>query len=73
MSHLSTGRIGEINESGNHGAKITLKFDQEEAIVSLKKGLAVKRQAEVVLVEFPVKNSRASGAAERAVRSWAAS
>ena len=48
-----------------------IKSDQEEAIIALKKAVAVKRQAETVLIESPVRDSRANGAAERAIRTWA--
>ena len=63
---------GKINEAGCMGTPITLRSDQEEAILALKKAVAIYRQAETVMLESPVRDSKANGAAERAVRSWAA-
>ena len=40
----------KIDESGNSGTKATIRSDQEEAIISLKKAVAIKRQAETVLI-----------------------
>ena len=40
--------------------------------MALKKDVAIYRQAETVMLESPVRDSKANGAAERAVRSWAA-
>ena len=39
--------------------------------MALKKAVAIYRQAEIVMLESPVRDSKANGAAERAVRSWA--
>ena len=44
-----------------------MRLDQEEAVISRKKGVAVKRHAEMVLVESPVREYCANGAAERVV------
>ena len=62
----------KINESGHSGTKIVLKSDQEESIIALKKAVAIRRQSETVMIESPVRDSRANGSAERAVRTWAA-
>ena len=62
----------KINESGHSGTKIVLKSDQEESIIALKKAVAIKRRSETVMIESPVRDSRANGSAERAVRTWAA-
>ena len=61
----------KIDESGCAGTAITLRSDQEESIIPLKKAVAVHRQAETVMLESPVRDSKANGAAERAVRTWA--
>ena len=37
----------------------------------MKKAIAIHRQAETVLLESPVRDSKANGATERAVRTWA--
>ena len=57
-----------IDESGHIGTKVVLRSDQEDSIVALKRAIAVKRQAETVFLESPVRDSRANGGAERAVR-----
>ena len=62
----------KVNESGNRGTKVVIRSDQEESIVALKKAVAIKRCAETVLIESPVRDSQANGSAERAVRTWAA-
>ena len=50
---------------------MSIRSDQEEAIMALKKALAIYRRAETVMLESPVRDSKANGAAERAVGSWA--
>ena len=40
-----------IDESGYLGMRIVLKSDQEEAIKALKRAVAVKRQADTVMIE----------------------
>ena len=62
----------KIDKAGCKGVKIVLRSDQEESIKALKKAVAIKRQAETVMLESPVRDSRANGAAERAIRTWAA-
>ena len=62
----------KIDESGNAGTKVVIRSDQEESIIALKKAVTIRRQAETVLIESPVRDSRANGSAERTVRSWAA-
>ena len=64
--------VGKIDEAGCRGVEIVLKSDQEEPIVAFKKAVAVMRQAPIVNIESPVRDSQANGSAERAVRTWAA-
>ena len=47
-----------IDESGYLGTKVVLKSDQEEAIKALKRAIAIKRQAETILIESPVRDSK---------------
>ena len=65
------GVKGKNDGSGCSGTPVSIRSDQEEAIMTLKKAVAIYRQAETVMVESPVRDSKANGAAERAVRSWA--
>ena len=60
---------GKIDEAGCSGTQVTIRSDQEEAIVALKKSVAIYRRAETVLLESPVRDSKSNGAAERAVKS----
>ena len=62
---------GKIEEAGCTGVPVTLRSDQEESIIALKKSVAMFRKAETVLLESPVRDSKSNGAAERAVRTWA--
>jgi len=59
-----------IEEMGYGGTKAILKSDQEPAMLSLKKAVAVARQAETCQIESPVRESKANGAIERAIRTW---
>ena len=63
--------VNKIDEAGCKGVKVVIRSDQEEAIVALKKAIAIKRRAETVMIESLVLDSRVHGAAERAVRTWA--
>ena len=55
---------GKIDEAGCSGTQITIRSDQEEAIVALKKSVAIYRKAETVLLESPVRDSKSNGAAQ---------
>ena len=63
---------GKLNQAGCRETKVVLRSDQEESIIALKKAVAIKRQAETAPIESPVRDSRANGAIERTIRSWAA-
>ena len=62
--------VGKLEEAGYSGVKLTLKSDQEPAIVALKKAVALRRKAITALIESPVRESQSNGAIERAIRSW---
>lgn len=62
---------GKIDDSVCSGTPVSIRSDQEEAIMALKRAVAIYRQAETVMLESPVRDSKANGAAERAIRSWA--
>ena len=62
---------GKIYESGCSGPPIALRSVQEEAVMALQKAVDIYRLAETVMLESPVRDSEANGAAERLVRSWA--
>ena len=56
--------VGKLDHARFRGVKIVLTSDQEEAIMALKKAVAVMRQAPTVNIESPVRDSQASGNAE---------
>ena len=62
---------GKVDEAGCSGTPISLRSDQDESIMALKRAVAIYRPAEIIMLESPVRDSKANGAAERAVRSWA--
>ena len=53
-----------IDESGYFGTRVVLKSDQEESIKVLKRAIAVKRQADTVMIESPVRDSKSKGSVE---------
>ena len=50
---------------------VALRSDQEEAMMASKGAMAIYRQADIVMLKSPVRDSKANGAAERVVISWA--
>ena len=59
-----------LNMAGYSGVKITIRSDQEAAILALKNTLALERKAETSLIENPVRESKCNGLVERAIRNW---
>ena len=64
--------VEKLEESGYAGVPVTLKSDQEPAMLSLKQAIAIKRKAETPLIESPVRESKSNGRIERAIRKWQA-
>ena len=62
----------KVEESGYGGMTVTLKSDQEPAMLSLKQAIAVRRKAETPMIESPVRESKSNGRIERAIRTWQA-
>ena len=62
----------KLEQIGYSEVDITLKSDQEPAVVDLKREIGVRRQASTAMVESPVRESKCNGAVERAVRTWQA-
>ena len=58
----------KMEESGYAGVPVTLKSDQEPAMVSLKRAIAVRRKAETPMIESPIRESKSNGRIERAIR-----
>jgi hypothetical protein len=55
------GAKERIDESGYIGTRVVLKSDQEDPIKALKRAIAVKRQADTVMIESPVRDSKSNG------------
>ena len=62
----------KLEEVGYAGVEVTLKSDQEPAMLSLKQVIAIRRKAETPMIESPVRGSKSNGKIERAIRSWQA-
>ena len=60
---------GTNDESGWSGTPVSIRSDQEEAVMALKNAVAIYRQAETGMPESLVCDSKANCAAERAVKS----
>ena len=53
--------VEKSEECGYAGVKLTLKSDQEPAMLALKKAIAFHRKAETPLIEPPVRESSRTG------------
>ena len=58
----------KLEEAGYAGVPVTIKSDQEPAMIALKQAVAIKRKAETPLIESPVRESKSNGRIERAIR-----
>ena len=70
IGYVVTWIVNKLTEAGYSGVDLTLKSDQEPAIMALKKAVALRRQAKTPMIESPVRESQSNGAIERAVRTW---
>ena len=62
--------VEKLDESGYAGVPVTLKSDQEPAMLSLKQAIAIRRRAETPPIESSVRESKPNGRIERAIRKW---
>ena len=56
--------VDKLDEAGYAGMAVTIKSDQEPAMINLKQAIAVKRKAETLLIESPVRESKSNGRIE---------
>ena len=56
----------KLEESGYAGVPVTLKSDQEPAMMKLKQAIALRRKAETPMIESPVRATKSNGRIERA-------
>ena len=62
--------LNKLEEAGHSGTHITLKSDQEEALMALKRAVAARRTARTSLIESQVRVSKSNPRVERAIRKW---
>ena len=62
--------VAKLEAAGYTGKEITLKSDREPALMSLKRAVMATRTGITTPIESPVRQSKANGAMERAIRSW---
>ena len=61
-----------MEEAGHIGNDITMKSDQEDAVVALKRAVAGHRQGKTAMIESPVRESQKNGKVERSIKTWQA-
>ena len=59
-----------LNELGFSGVRVAMKSDAAPELQELRRLVAAKRSAPTVPIDVPVRESKANGAVERAVRTW---
>lgn len=62
--------VQKLDEAGYRGVRLSLKTEQELAILNLKKAVAAARIGETALIESPVRCSKANGMMEKSVKTW---
>ena len=62
--------IDRLEDSGYIGEEITIKSDQEESIIALRKAISAARTGITTPVNSPVRCSKSNGQMERAVRGF---
>lgn len=60
----------KLEEAGHAGAELTLKSDQEESIIALKRAVASRRNSRTTLIEPQVRVSKTNAKVERAIARW---
>ena len=59
-----------IDQLGYGGMRVGIKNDNAPELLALRRGVIQLRDAPTTPIDVPVRESRANGACERAVRSW---
>ena len=62
--------VEKLDNIGYRGVPITIKSDQEPAILALKNAIAARRSGTTTPIDSPVRESQSNGAVEQAVRRW---
>ena len=62
--------VDRLEDSGYVGEAITVKSDQEESIVALRRAISAARVGDTVPINSPVRCSKSNGEMERAARTF---
>ena len=62
--------VEKLDDAGCRGQKLTIKSDGEAAAVALEKAVAAARTGITALIQFQVRESKANGAVEVAVKTF---
>ena len=62
--------VDRSDEIGYRGVAITLKRDQEPAMLAMQKAIAAKRTGVTTPIDPPARESQCNGAVAQAVRPW---
>ena len=62
--------MDKLDDIGFRGEAISIKSDQEPAIMALKTAIAARRVGVTTPIESPARESQCNGAVEQAVRRW---
>ena len=60
----------KLEEAGYRGMPVTIKTDQEESIMALKRAVAGRRNSQTAMIESKVRVSKSNSDVERAIRKW---
>ena len=60
----------DLDALGYGGCRVTLKSDQEKAIIALKQSVSENRRGPTSLIESPNKKSKSNGRMEKAIQTW---
>ena len=70
QEEVVTWIVVKREEAGYAGVPVTIKSDQEPAMIALKQAIAVGRKVETIPIESPVRESTSNARIERAIRTW---
>lgn len=62
--------LQKLEFAGDAGEELTLKSDQEESVLALKRAVAARRMARTTMVESQVRVSRTNPRIERGIGKW---
>ena len=60
----------DLEALGYGGCRVSIKTDQEKAVMAVKRAVAEERSAPTAMLESPVRESQCNGKMEKAVQKW---